>query len=100
MQELKVMLTDVFTVVNMAVKKLVMRNKNIMVSVTAGKDGSWCWDGANLKRFPAVKVNAVSTAGAGDAFFSGIISGLALGLPLFEAQQLAIACCRVKCLFS
>jgi sugar/nucleoside kinase (ribokinase family) len=39
--------------------------------------------------FPAVKVKAISTAGAGDAFFSGIISGLTLGLSIFEAQQLA-----------
>jgi ribokinase len=80
---------DTFTVVNQAVKNLVKRNKNIMVSVTAGKDGSWCWDGADLNLFPAVKVDAVSTAGAGDAFFAGILSGLALGLPLFKAQQLA-----------
>jgi sugar/nucleoside kinase (ribokinase family) len=39
--------------------------------------------------FPAVKVKTISTAGAGDAFFSGIISGLALGLTMIEAQQLA-----------
>jgi ribokinase len=77
------------SVVNMAVQNLLLQNKNIMVSVTAGKDGSWCWDGTKLNWFPAVKANAVSTAGAGDAFFSGLISGLALGLSLFEAQQLA-----------
>jgi ribokinase len=81
--------TDLPALVNMAVQKLVMKNKNIMVSVTAGKNGSWCWDGAVFNWFPAMKVNAVSTAGAGDAFFSGLISGLALGLSLFEAQQLA-----------
>jgi len=80
---------DAFSVVNMAIKNLQMRNKNIMVSVTAGKNGSWCWDGAQLNRIPAVKANAISTAGAGDAFFSGIITGLALGIHLFEAQQLA-----------
>ena len=80
---------DTLAMVKMAVQKLVMHNKSIMVSVTAGKNGSWCWDGTDLNWFPAMKVNAVSTAGAGDAFFSGIISGLALGLPLFEAQQLA-----------
>lgn len=80
---------DMPVVVNMAIQKLVKHNKSIMVSVTAGKNGSWCWDGADLHRFPAMKVNAVSTAGAGDAFFSGLISGIALGLPLFEAQQLA-----------
>jgi sugar/nucleoside kinase (ribokinase family) len=80
---------DALTVIKMAVQNLIKRNKNIMVSVTAGKDGSWCWDGASLNMFPAVKVKAISTAGAGDAFFSGIISGLALGLSMFEAQQLA-----------
>jgi ribokinase len=77
------------TVVSAAIENLVSINKNIMVSVTDGKNGSWCWDGTNLNRFPAVKANAVSTAGAGDAFFAGIISGIALGLPLSDAQQLA-----------
>jgi sugar/nucleoside kinase (ribokinase family) len=81
--------TDALTVVKMAVQNLVIRNSSIMVSITAGKDGSWCWDGTNLNRFPGVNTNAISSAGAGDAFFAGIISGLALGLTLFEAQQLA-----------
>jgi ribokinase len=80
---------DVLPVIEMAVKNLIKHNMNIMVSVTAGKDGSWCWDGSNLNWFPAVKVKAISTAGAGDAFFSGIISGLALGLSMVESQQLA-----------
>ena len=42
-----------------------------------------------LAGFPAVKVNAMSTAGAGDAFFSGIICGYCTWTPLFESQQLA-----------
>ena len=81
--------SDTPEVMKLAVQKLVLHNKSIMVSVTAGKNGSWCWDGVDLHWFPAMKVNALSTAGAGDAFFSGLISGLALGLPLCEAQQLA-----------
>jgi sugar/nucleoside kinase (ribokinase family) len=60
-----------------------------MVSVTAGKNGSWCWDSNTLNYFPAVETEVAGTAGAGDAFFSGILTGLALGLHLFEAQQLA-----------
>jgi ribokinase len=76
-------------VVRMAVQKLLEINKEIKISITAGRDGSWCWDGDSLNFFPSVKAEAVSTAGAGDAFFSGLISGLALGLPLVEAQQLA-----------
>jgi ribokinase len=77
------------TIVNKAIEKLMLRNSSIMLTVTDGRNGSWCWDGTNLNRFPSMKVRAVSTAGAGDAFFSGIIAGLALGLPLSEAQQLA-----------
>jgi ribokinase len=80
---------DNVSIVEQSVKNLRKRNVKIMVSITAGKEGSWCWDGSRLNRFPAARTEAVSTAGAGDAFFSGIISGLAIGLPLFEAQQLA-----------
>ncbi len=80
---------DVPTVVHGTIGKLVAQNAGIMVSVTAGKDGSWCWNGSDLKWFPSVKAHVVSTAGAGDAFFSGLISGIVIGLPLFEAQQLA-----------
>jgi sugar/nucleoside kinase (ribokinase family) len=81
--------TNTASIVQSAIQKLQMNNKNIMASITAGKQGSWCWDGHQLNSFPAIKTETISTAGAGDAFFSGIICGLALGLHLFEAQQLA-----------
>lgn len=81
--------TNTKSVVKSAIQKLQMLNKNIMVSITAGKKGSWCWDGNKLNSFPATKTEAISTAGAGDAFFSGILCGLVLGLHLFYAQQLA-----------
>jgi len=80
---------DIIFVVEKAIQKLQLLNKNIMVSVTAGKNGSWCWDGQILNRFHAIKTRAISTAGAGDAFFSGLLCGLTLGLHLHEAQQLA-----------
>jgi ribokinase len=81
--------TNIITIVQSAIEKLQMHNKNIMVSITAGKQGSWCWDSHQLNNFPAIKTGAISTAGAGDAFFSGILIGLALGLHLFDAQQFA-----------
>jgi ribokinase len=76
-------------VIKKAISKLQQRNPKILVSVTAGREGSWCFDGGSLNWFPAIQTDPVSTAGAGDAFFSGIISGLALGLHIFDAQQLA-----------
>lgn len=81
--------SDSRTVVLAAIHQLQKSNKNIMVSVTAGKNGSWCWDRTTLNYFPAIETEVAGTAGAGDAFFSGILTGLALGLHLFEAQQLA-----------
>jgi ribokinase len=81
--------TNMTSIVQSAIQKLKMRNKNIMVSITAGKQGSWCWDSNQMNIFPAIKTEATSTAGAGDAFFAGILCGLALGLHLFDAQQFA-----------
>ena len=80
---------DVISIVQSAIKELQAVNKNILVSITAGKDGSWCWDGYQLNRFPAIRTSVISTAGAGDAFFSGILCGLTLGLNFFDSQQLA-----------
>jgi ribokinase len=81
--------TDTISIVLSSIQKLQDYNKNIMVSITAGKKGSWCWDGKRLNKFPAIKTIVSNTAGAGDAFFSGMLCGLALGLHIFDAQQLA-----------
>ena len=41
-----------------------------------------------LAFFPSADAEVASTAGAGDAYLAGIISGLTAGLTLHEAQQL------------
>jgi ribokinase len=81
--------TDPDSLVITAVQKLRVHHPTIQASITAGIRGSWCWDGNQINRFPAIRADAINTAGAGDAFFAGILCGLALGLHLFEAQQLA-----------
>ncbi|MHC4591518.1 MAG: carbohydrate kinase family protein [Planctomycetota bacterium] len=63
---------------------------SMQVCITAGTRGSWAWDGERLTHSPALEVEAASTAGAGDAHFAGILAGLASGLPLAEAQELAV----------
>jgi ribokinase len=89
-------LTDTFgkekeaiSIVMEAIELLIAENRNLSISITCGKQGSWSWDGHALNNFPAIDMEAKSTAGAGDAFFSGLLCGLALDLPLYEAQQLA-----------
>ncbi len=62
---------------------------SVLVSVTAGSRGSWAWDGSSFSHDPAIPVRAEGTAGAGDAHMAGLLCGLAAGLPLAGAQQLA-----------
>ena len=81
--------SDVSTIIMNAAEILQRSNEKIILVVTAGDKGSWCLDGNVINFFPAIRAEAVSTAGAGDAFFAGIITGLALGLHIYDAQQLA-----------
>lgn len=62
---------------------------SLLLSITAGSRGSWAWDGSSLSHDPAIPVRAEGTAGAGDAHMAGLLAGLAAGLPLGGAQQLA-----------
>ncbi len=75
-------------IVEAATKEFRSKNKNIKVAITNGKNGSWVWDGDSITKLPSCKVTVVTTAGAGDAFLSGLIVGLTAGLTLKEAQQL------------
>ena len=77
-------------IVEAALLKLTAINPALQVTVTAGDQGSWSWDGNNLAYFPIFPVKPVSTAGAGDAFLAGIIAGQAWGLDLVEAQELGM----------
>ena len=81
--------SDALQIAEGVAQKLKAHNKNMLVSITAGSDGSWCWDTEKLHYYPAPKVSIKSTAGAGDAFFSGLLIGMATGHSLSESQQLA-----------
>jgi len=74
--------------VKISIKTFCSINPDIKICITHGKSGSWVWDGSEITHFPSLDVNAVCTAGAGDAYFSGIIAGLTSGLTLKESQQL------------
>ncbi len=75
-------------IVDKAVQTLSQINPHMFISITAGKEGNWSWDGTLLRHVPALKTEVKSTAGAGDCHFSGIIVGLTAGLTLQEAQDL------------
>jgi ribokinase len=75
-------------VVDAAVARLLQVQPSAQMSITAGREGSWVWDGRALAHLPAYAVQAVNTAGAGDAHLAGILVGLATGLPLQEAHEI------------
>jgi ribokinase len=75
-------------VVEAAVERLHGLNPAMLVSITAGRLGSWSWDGASLAHLPAWPATVVSTAGAGDAHLAGIVAGLAAGLAMAQAHEL------------
>ena len=76
------------SIVEAALPKLRAINPALQVTITAGKEGSWSWDGNNLSYIAAFPSRMVSTAGAGDAFLAGVIIGLVADLPLPQAQEL------------
>jgi len=71
------------------VAAMTVMNPDANILMTAGAAGSWTWDGATLNHCGALQVDVVSTAGAGDAFLGATLCGLACGLKLADAQQLA-----------
>ena len=84
-------------IINGAFNRLREINPTLSVAITAGKRGSWCMVGQKIKAVPALPVQVVSTAGAGDAFFAGLLSGLIAGLSFHMAQELGtlVAACSV-----
>lgn len=76
-------------IVHAAVDRVATLMPDVMLSITAGKCGSWTWDGKALDHRDVIDADVVSTAGAGDAHMAGIIVGLVTGLTLPDAHQLA-----------
>jgi ribokinase len=75
-------------IVEAAVETLREINPDLLISITAGVNGSWSWAGERLTHVPALPAKVVSTAGAGDAHLAGIIAGLVAGLTMSQAQEL------------
>jgi sugar/nucleoside kinase (ribokinase family) len=64
-------------------------NPGLRLVVTAGRAGSWVWDGRILGHAGALEMTVASTAGAGDAHLAGLVAATARGLPLVEANRYA-----------
>lgn len=76
-------------VVDSTLRRLATVNPGIHVVVTAGRHGSWAWDGRSLTHAPALDVAVVNTAGAGDAHLAGLVVATARGFDLATANRFA-----------
>jgi ribokinase len=61
----------------------------LALSITAGRMGSYYWDGSALHFTPAFPADVASAAGAGDAYLATLIAAAALEMPASAAAFLA-----------
>ena len=81
--------TSPVEMVQPAIHRLYEINPAMRIVITAGKAGSWGWDGACLTHAPVHTVPVASSAGAGDAFLAALIVGTVAGLSWSQSQELA-----------
>jgi sugar/nucleoside kinase (ribokinase family) len=91
---------DTDYIANKAFQKLKEINPNIIVLVTDGANGSYAFYQEKKSFTPAIQNDVISTAGAGDAFLSGILTGLVIGLPIFKEKNQLSAVELATCLAS
>jgi ribokinase len=75
--------------VQVLVGRLSSDHPQLSLVVTAGAQGSWTWDGRTLAHAPALPVEVVGTAGAGDAHLAAVVAATVAGAALAEANRFA-----------
>jgi sugar/nucleoside kinase (ribokinase family) len=74
------------TIAETCARRLARRHPGLRLTVTVGPDGAFGVCGGHVRHFPVLPAKVVNTAGAGDAFLSGVMLGEVLGLPFLEGD--------------
>jgi 6-phosphofructokinase 2 len=74
-----------------AARKLIDAKQVVAVALTLGEDGALLVTGAGAWRAEPMKIEVVSTVGAGDSFLGGLVAAVAAGEPLERAFRMGIA---------
>lgn len=74
-----------------ACRKLTQDGSAAAVALTLGEDGALLVTKDIILRAGPVRIEPVSTVGAGDSFLGGLVSARASGKPLHEAFRMAVA---------
>jgi ribokinase len=83
-------------IVAAAIDAACARNTDVLLVITAGKSGSWVWDGVALTHDSGIPARVVNSAGAGDAHLAGLLVALASGLGIQEANAFATVVSALK----
>ena len=67
--------------------KLTATHPRLRMIVSAGRKGAYGFEGGSSQFCPAPMLQPMSTAGAGDALLSGVVCGLAAGLPFIMQNE-------------
>lgn len=81
----------------LAAKKLMTLYSPEVVVVTCGKNGGIIFDGREVKRYDAFKVNAVDTNGAGDVFHGAFAFAVTKGYDYYKSCIFSSAVSALKC---
>ncbi|MBP3362189.1 MAG: bifunctional hydroxymethylpyrimidine kinase/phosphomethylpyrimidine kinase [Clostridia bacterium] len=68
-----------------------------VVVITCGKDGGLLFDGGEIIEYPAFKVEAVDTNGAGDVFHGAFAYAAAAGFDYYKCCVFSSAVSAIKC---
>jgi len=79
------------TVAEACVKVVRRANPDIRIAVTAGREGAFVFHAGRSAVLPVFDVKVRNTAGAGDAFLSGLMLGEVLGLPFVSKSNRSCA---------
>ena len=74
-----------------ACRNLVAGGRTQAVALTLGEDGALLVTATQAWRARPMRIEMVSTVGAGDSFLGGLVAALAAGKPMPEAFRLAVA---------
>lgn len=61
-------------------------NPSMRILMSAGPQGAYVFECGHWSKHPAIPMDAMSTAGAGDALLGGTIAGLIAGMPLTDGN--------------
>ena len=80
-----------------AAKMLYEKYSPRVVLITEGKKGGVIYDGVSVKRYPAFKVDAKDSNGAGDVFHGAYAYAMTRGMDYYTAAIFSSAVSAIKC---